>query len=97
MDAITEDTNKKGLGPHIIYPAEYHIQIQGRLDISWSGRLSGMSVTTTGGKNLTSLTTLQGELIDQSALLGVLNTLHDLGYAVLQVKYIAQSANTNGD
>jgi hypothetical protein len=96
MDTITQDKKEEGQKPLIRHPAEYHIHIQGSLDISWSDRLSGMSVTTTGGKNLTALTTLRGELIDQSALLGVLNTLHDLGYAVLQVKYIAQSANANG-
>ena len=62
---------------------------QGKLDISWSDRLAGMSITTTGGKNLMGLTTLRGELIDQSALLGVLNTLQDLGYAVIHVEYIS--------
>ena len=92
--AITENKDK-GQKPLITYPAEYQIHIQGRLDIGWSDRLAGMSITTTGGKNLTPLTTLQGELADQSALLGILNTLHDLGYAVLHLKYI--SANHQGD
>jgi len=97
METSAKEKQEKGQRPLITYPAEYQIHIQGRLDIGWSDRLAGMSVTTTGGKNLKPLTTLRGELIDQSALLGVLNNLHDLGYAVLQVKYIAQSANTNGD
>lgn len=87
----TSAKKAKGWGTTIIYPAEYHIHIQGRLDISWSDRLAGMCITTTGGKNVTAMTSLQGELIDQSALLGVLNTLHDLGYPVLDVQYILQT------
>ena len=95
MTRITNEKEKEQ-GRPISYPAEYQIHIQGKLDSSWSGRLAGMSIRTTGGKNNKALTTLRGELIDQSALLGVLNTLHDLGYTLFQVKYIAQSANTNG-
>lgn len=89
MDTNVMDKKDKGQKPLITYPAEYQILIQGRLDIGWSDRLAGMSITTNGGKNLTPLTTLQGELVDQSALLGILNTLHDLGYAVLHLKYLS--------
>lgn len=97
MAAITQNTEEKGQGPAIVYPAKYQIHILGKLDISWSDRLAGMSITTTGGKNVTALTTLQGVLVDQSALLGVLNTLHDLGYALLHVKYTSQTAIIVGD
>lgn len=95
MGTATTEKKDKGQKALITYPAEYQIRIQGRLDIGWSDRLAGMSITTTGGRNLTPLTTLQGELADQSALLGILNTLHDLGYAVLHLKYL--SVNHQGD
>ena len=74
-----------------MYPAKYQIQIRGKIDIDWSNRLAGMSITTRGGKNVVTITTLSGELVDQSALLGVLNTLHDLGYELLQVTHLPQS------
>jgi hypothetical protein len=95
MDADTQNKQKEYRRPPITYPADYKILVQGKLDMSWSERLSGLSVSTTGGKDLTPLTTLRGRLVDQSALLGVLNTLHDLNYAVLQVEYLSDQ-NTSG-
>jgi hypothetical protein len=37
------------------------------------------------------VTTLRGELIDQAALMGVLNTLYDLGFVLLKVERKAVS------
>lgn len=88
MATRTNDKNEKGKGRSISYPAEYQIHIQGKLDSSWSDRLAGMSIATSAGKDVAPLTTLQGELVDQSALLGVLNTLHDLGYTLVRVNYL---------
>jgi hypothetical protein len=34
---------------------------------------------------------LRGELIDQAALMGVLNTLYDLGYTLLKLERMAGS------
>ncbi len=87
---ITNEKEKEQ-GQPISYPAKYQIHIQGKLDSSWSDRLAGMSIATTVGRNAAPLTTLQGELVDQSALLGVLNTLHDLGYSLLQVNHLPNS------
>lgn len=79
----------------IHYPAEYLIVIEGSLSLNWSEKLAGMSITTTGGKNRATATTLKGELVDQSALFGVLNTLHDMNYQVLKVEYLpASTSNT---
>jgi hypothetical protein len=62
----------------------YVILVRGELEDSWSGRLSGMSITvheTPDGPR----TTLAGVLADQTALQGVLKTLYDLGLPVLSV------------
>jgi hypothetical protein len=67
-------------------PATYQIVVQGQVDPAWSDRLEGMAICqdlTAAGKYIT---TLEGELIDQSALAGVLNTLYELHLAVLSVK-----------
>jgi len=33
------------------------------------------------------VTTLSGEVLDQAALMGILNNLYDLGYTILAVEY----------
>ena len=83
-----EHTNRKN---PIVYPACYEIIVQGILDMNWSQRMSGMTITVTGGKGLNPTTTLRGDLVDQSALIGVLNTLHDLQYDLLQVVHMSRS------
>ncbi|WP_217909484.1 hypothetical protein [Desulfosediminicola flagellatus] len=97
MGTATTEKKDKGQKALITYPAEYQIHIQGRLDIGWSDRLAGMSITTRGGKDRVARTILQGEIIDQSVLLGVLNTLHDLGYAVLHLKYLTEDSQAEGN
>ena len=67
-------------------PATYRICVQGFLDERWSDRLGGVSITTTGQKSGAPVTTLSGRLIDQAAVLGVLNTLHDLRLPLLFVE-----------
>ncbi len=84
--------NQKDL---IVYPAEYEIIVQGKLDIGWSQRMSDMTITITGGIGLAPKTILRGNLVDQSALLGVLNTLHDLHYDILLVKHISQTGTND--
>jgi hypothetical protein len=70
----------------------YRILIRGALDASWSDRLGGMTIS---GANLAGgapTTTLIGELADQSSLVGVLNTLHDLGIPLIEVKRVGAEA-----
>ena len=66
--------------------ATYQIVVQGRLDPAWTDRLEGMAirqdVKDVGGP----ITTLEGELSDQAALAGVLNTLYELHLTVLSVQ-----------
>ena len=67
-------------------PATYQIRVQGRVDSSWSNRLEGMTIQLDKGENDAFVTTLEGELSDQAALAGVLNTLYELHLTVLLVK-----------
>lgn len=89
---------KKQPSQKVAYPADYEIIVQGKLDIGWSQRMSDMTITITGGGGQTLKTTLRGNLVDQSALLGVLNTLHDLQYDILRVRHISpDGANDAGN
>ena len=65
-------------------PARYRITVQGRIDPTWSYRLEGMTISETMGQTWS--TTLEGELGDQAALAGVLNTLYEMHLTVLSVK-----------
>lgn len=69
----------------------YRITIRGYLDDSWSNRLGGVTIQHKETKDNTTITTLQGELPDQAALFGILNSLYGLGFAILSVESIAKN------
>lgn len=73
-------------------PAFYRIRVQGRLDGAWSDRLGGLTVEA-GGEERAPVTTLTGELPDQSALHGVLNTLFELHLPILSTETLGASEN----
>ena len=67
-------------------PATYQISVQGRIDLTWSDRLEGMTIRPATVEAGPLVTTLEGELSDQAALAGVLNSLYELHLTVLLVK-----------
>jgi hypothetical protein len=67
-------------------PAIYWISVQGCIPAEWSDRLEGMTITQSPAPAEPSLTMLVGELSDQAALVGVLNTLYELHLPLLTVK-----------
>jgi hypothetical protein len=70
----------------------YRILIQGTLDAGWSDRLGDMNIAVAPLTDGAAASLLIGELADQSALLGVLNTLHDLGLPLVSVERIGEKA-----
>ena len=77
-------------------PASYRITVSGHLDISWSSRLCGMRITTIDGKDTRDVTVLEGSLIDQAALSGVLNTLYDLQLPLVSVDCLNCNTKNKG-
>jgi hypothetical protein len=73
-------------------PDRYRILILGTLDAGWSDRLGGMTISATRLADGTMATTLIGDLADQSALVGVLNTLHDLGLSLVSMERVPNAA-----
>jgi hypothetical protein len=73
-------------------PARYRIRVNGYLHPSWSDRLAGMSITTTGEADEASESTLVGLLPDQAALMGVLDALYNYYHCpLLSVEYLGSA------
>lgn len=67
-------------------PVSYRIQVQGRVASNWSDRLQGMDISQTTSDTGHIVSTLTGELPDQTALAGVLNALYEMHLSVLSVE-----------
>ena len=67
-------------------PATYCLRLKGTLDQSWSEQLGGMTIATVKIEGGGHVTTLTGRLLDQAALLGVLNSVYNLGLPLLSVE-----------
>lgn len=61
-------------------PARYRIQVAGGLDESWSFWFDGLDVSAGDG-----VTTLTGDVADQAALRGILQSIWDLNLTLLSV------------
>jgi hypothetical protein len=74
------DHAKHPPGPLSSY--RYAIRVEGHLDAHWSEWLAGMTIT----HEEDGITLLEGALIDQSALLGLLGKLADLHLTMLSLQ-----------
>ena len=63
-------------------PVHYCIRIRGHLDAAWSAWFDGLAIT----QEDDGTTTLEGALVDQAALYGLLSRLRDLGATLLAVE-----------
>ena len=66
------------------------------MDPSWSSRLGDMAITVRQAASQQPVTSLTGELTDQAALLGVLNTLYDMGFPLLRVERLGSPPLAEG-
>jgi hypothetical protein len=69
-------------------PATYRISILGTLDKQLSDYYGGMTIEHTLVLHQYPVTILTGLLTDQSALVGVINTLYNFGYPILTVECV---------
>jgi len=81
-----------GVHTTIDRPATYHIWVGGRLAPAWSERLAGMSLRIRRQRDGAFVTRLEGELRDQAALMGVINTLFELQLPLLAVKRLTTTS-----
>jgi hypothetical protein len=69
-------------------PAAYRIQVEGRIDASWSDWFQGMEHVYQNGT-----TTFTGFVADQAALRGILFKMWDLNLTVIAVNRIGEPTN----
>jgi hypothetical protein len=78
--------------------ATYRICVQGKLDKRYSDRLGGLTITLAKDDENAPVTTLYGRLLDQGALIGVLNTLYNgLHLPLLLVECVEIGKDVNAD
>jgi hypothetical protein len=63
----------------------YEIRIQGHLGSRWAARFDGMTIT----NRADGTTVIEGPVLDQAALHGLLRTLRDIGLPLLSVNQVA--------
>jgi len=70
--------------------AIYKIVVQGIVQESLSDRYRGMQITVERKKGKAAISTLVGEIRDQAALSGVLNTIYDSHLTVISVNMLSE-------
>ena len=87
-----------GKGLSITSRARYAVKLQGVLDPSWADRLGGMKIVNLGvdGPGNSPVTILTGDVADQAALAGILNTVYMLGLPLLSVTFLGRPETNYG-
>jgi hypothetical protein len=70
-------------------PVRYAIRVQGRLDARWSAWFDGMTLTA----GIDGTTVIEGLVVDQAALHGLLARIRDLGIPLLSMVQLASTAS----
>ena len=82
------EKSKQNKGFSFERPGNYRICIKGILDRTWWDCLGGLHIVKTDDVGKFPVTTLQGQVADQSELSGILNTFCQLGMTILSVRYL---------
>ena len=75
--------------------AVYKIKVSGDLSENWSERLGGLQINVDRSQNKEAVSTLIGQINDQSALSGVLNTLYELHFSIVSVNILKETDSTS--
>jgi hypothetical protein len=75
-------------------PGTYRIRVQGHVAAHWTDSLAGMVIRSRQARGKAPVSVLTGSVIDQSCLMGVLTSLYEMGYTLLEVKRLPKEAGT---
>lgn len=73
-------------------PASYRVTFQGLLDQTWSHELGSSMQIEHSRCSDHAITTITGEVVDQAALIGMVNLIYDLGYPLISVTYLGEAS-----
>ena len=68
--------------------ARYRIGVKGFLDDSWSERFSDMRISNQTDGIVSPLAVLEGSVMDQTELIGVLNNLYEMHLPLVSVTFL---------
>jgi hypothetical protein len=74
-------------------PATYRICVQGKISPSWSVDFTTMALSYTDPDGLAPCTILEGRVLDQAALIGLITQLYSLGLPLVLVQHIASASS----
>ena len=83
--------------PSLGLPATYQIRVIGQIDKNWSNRLGGLTITSILSDDHQVITSLNGNLIDQAALFGVLMALYDSRLPLVSVEFLGEDQPVTKD
>jgi hypothetical protein len=75
-------------------PAHYRLCVQGRIAQAWGKDFTNMVMSYEEPAGLYPTTTLEGRVLDQAALIGLINQLYGLGLSLVSVQALATDAST---
>jgi hypothetical protein len=81
-EGSAESRRQQGAAPGCAPGSRYAIRVEGLLDAYWSEWLGEMTITHEAG----ALTRLEGAIVDQSALHGLLNKIRDLRLTIVTLE-----------
>ena len=74
-------------------PATYRICVQGKIALTWSEDFTSMTLSYTDPDSLTPRTILEGRVLDQAQLIGLITQLYGLGLPLVSVQHIAPASS----
>ena len=77
-------------------PAKFEIEVGGVLNKNLSDFLGGLSISH-ATNNEKKISLLRGEILDQAALIGILNSLYEMRFPILCVQIIGTKSQRKND
>ena len=78
-------------------PATYRICVMGGMENSWAERLWGMKSNRVEESGAPEQTILLGKVVDQAALVGIINALYNAGHTVVSVERLLPETDPSPD
>jgi hypothetical protein len=73
-------------------PATYQICVQGEIALTWSKDFTAMAISYPDPDGLAPRTILEGRVLDQAQLIGLITQLYGLGLPLVSVQHIASAS-----